>query len=54
MYDAKKDIIRQDAPVQKSADVTESFSFLFEKTSAGFNLSAAWDSVKVSLPIYPL
>jgi hypothetical protein len=54
MYDAKKDIVRQDAPVQKSADVTESFSFLFEKTSAGFNLSAAWDSVKVSLPIYPL
>ena len=52
MYDAKKDIVRQDAPVQKAAEIAESLSFLFEKTSVGFSLSAAWDSVKVSLPIY--
>lgn len=52
MYDSKKDIVRQDAPVQKLADIAESFSFLFEKTPVGFSLSAAWDSVKVSLPIY--
>jgi len=52
MYDAKKDIVRQDAPVQKTVEIAESFSFLFEKTAVGFNLSAAWDSVKVSLPIY--
>jgi hypothetical protein len=52
MYDAKKDIVRQDAPVQRTAEVAESFSFLFEKTPVGFSLSAAWDSVKVSLPIH--
>lgn len=52
MYDAKKDIARQDAPVQKPVPLAESFSFLFEKTTAGFSLSATWDSVKVSLPIY--
>jgi hypothetical protein len=52
MYDAKKDIVRQDAPIQKQQEPAESFSFLFEKIGAGFSLSAAWDTVKVSLPIY--
>lgn len=52
MYDQKKDIVRHDALIQKQAMPTESFSFLFEKQSAGLALTAAWDSVKVSLPIY--
>lgn len=50
-YDVKKDIIRLDAPVQKQPEIAEAFSFLFEKSTAGFNLTAAWDTVRVSLPI---
>ncbi len=52
LYDVKKDIVRQDALIQKQTTPAESFSFIFEKLGAGFSLSAAWDSVKVSLPIY--
>lgn len=52
MYDAKKDLVRQDAVVQKQTEPIETFSFLFEKATSGFTLSATWDSVKVSLPIY--
>jgi hypothetical protein len=52
LYDVKKDIVRQDALIQKQTAPAESFSFIFEKTGGGFSLSAAWDSVKVSLPIY--
>lgn len=51
-YDTKKDIMRMDVPVQKQEQNAESFSLLFEKISGGFNLSALWDDVKVSLPVY--
>ena len=52
MYDPKKDIVRQDAMIQKQTEPTEAFSFVFEKMASGFTLTAAWDSVKVALPIY--
>ncbi len=51
-YDVKKDIVRIDVPVQKQTVIAEYFSLLFEKANGGFALTAAWDDVKVSLPVY--
>jgi len=51
-YDAKKDIVRMDVPALKQTDISEAFGMVFEKTTnGGFNLSALWDDVKVSLPV---
>ncbi len=51
-YDIKKDIVRMDVPVMKQNAITDAFAMVFEKTSnGGFNLSALWDDVKVSLPV---
>ncbi len=51
-YDIKKDIVRMDVPVVKQNSVTEAFAMVFEKAAnGGFNLSALWDDVKVSLPV---
>lgn len=51
-YDLKKDIVRMEVPVQKQTEIAESFSLVFEKSKDGFNLSALWDDVKVTLPVY--
>jgi hypothetical protein len=51
-YDAKKDLLRMDLPVQKQTEIVETFSLLFEKANGCINLTALWDDVKVSLPIY--
>jgi Protein of unknown function (DUF2911) len=50
-YDAKKDIVRMDVPVQKQTDMTEEFVMAFEKAATGANLIVAWEDVKVNLPI---
>jgi hypothetical protein len=50
-YDAKKDVLRTDVSVEKTMDVNESLSMVFEKTMTGCNLVVAWDTIKVSLPI---
>jgi hypothetical protein len=50
-YDAKKDVVRTDVPVQKSEEVIESMSMTFEKTAAGFLLVMGWEQVKVALPV---
>jgi hypothetical protein len=50
-YDAKKDIVRIDAPVQKQTEMTEEFVMAFEKAATGANLIVAWEDVKVNLPI---
>lgn len=50
-YDAKKDIVRTEIPVQKNDAPVESLAMVFEKTTTGINLVIAWDMVKVSLPI---
>ena len=51
-YDSKKDVVRLDVPALKQNEVTEAFVMQFEKTTnGGFNLSAVWDDVKVSLPV---
>jgi Protein of unknown function (DUF2911) len=50
-YDAKKDIVRVEVPLQKTDAVVESLSMMFEKTTDGCNLIIAWDTIKVSLPV---
>jgi hypothetical protein len=50
-YDTKKDVVRIDVPVQRSADMLESLAMVFEKSTTGINLIIAWDMIKVSLPI---
>lgn len=51
-YDEKKDIVRMDVPIQKLTAPAESLSLFFEKSNGGFILSAVWDDLKASLPIY--
>jgi len=50
-YDSKKDVLRTDVPVQKTDEVVESMSMLFEKSATGISLIIAWEQVKVALPI---
>lgn len=50
-YDAKKDLLRTDIPVQKTEDTVESMSMWFDKTVSGTALNIAWEQVKISLPI---
>jgi len=50
-YDSNQDIARVDAPVQKLSDALEAFAMVFEKSGNGFLLTAAWDTMAVSLPI---
>lgn len=50
-YDAKKDVLRADVPVQKNTEILEALSMTFEKANGGFNLVAGWDDVVVRLPM---
>ncbi|TMI98180.1 MAG: DUF2911 domain-containing protein [Bacteroidetes bacterium] len=50
-YDSKKDVLRIDVPVQKTDEVVESMSMLFDKSATGISLIIAWEQMKVSLPI---
>ena len=51
-YDAGKDVVNVDVPVQKISESVEAFSLIFEKgTNNGCLLTAAWEDVAVSLPI---
>ena len=50
-YDSKKDVLRTDVPVEKTDEVVESMSMLFEKSATGVSLIIAWEQVKVTLPI---
>jgi hypothetical protein len=50
-YDAKKDVMRTEVAVQKTAEPIESLSMVFEKTFTGANLVIAWDNVKVAVPM---
>lgn len=50
-YDTKKDVLRVDVPVQKTAETVEAFTMGFNKTAAGADLVMAWDDVSVTLPI---
>lgn len=51
-YDATKDVVRIDCPVIKTADITESFTMVFEKvTDKSIHLVMDWDDVMVKMPI---
>jgi len=51
-YDAKKDVLRVDVPVQKNTEMLEALTMTFEKTNGTtFNLVAGWDDVVVRLPM---
>ena len=50
-YDAKKDVLRTEVPVQKTTESVESLSMMFDKTFTGANLVVAWDNVKVAVPL---
>ena len=49
-YDEKKDVLRMEVPVQKSTTIAEAFSILFSKSSAGADMTIAWDNVMVTVP----
>lgn len=50
-YDEKKDVLRVDLPVQKASTVAEAFSLTFAKSSAGADMTMAWDEAMVTMPI---
>lgn len=50
-YNEKLDVVRVDVPVEKLTEPQEYFSMFFKKNNNQLFLTAAWDSVKVSLPI---
>ena len=50
-YDAKKDLVRVDVPVEKADEIVEAMAIVFEKSAGGANLVMAWEQVKVTLPI---
>lgn len=50
-YNAAKDVVRVDVPVQKTTDTIESLSMAFEKSSDKMNLVISWENIKTALPI---
>ena len=50
-YDQKKDVLRIEVKTEKQADITESYSMYFEKSTEGANLFVVWDNIKATLPI---
>jgi hypothetical protein len=50
-YDATKDVVRVNVPVQKAAEAVEAFTMTFAKSTSGADLVIAWDNVMVTLPI---
>lgn len=48
-YDPKKDVLRVDIKVEKTTDVSEAFTMVFEKANTGANLIMAWDDIKAKL-----
>lgn len=49
-YDIKKDVARKEVTIQKNETPLESLGMGFEKTTTGFNLVIAWDTVKAIVP----
>lgn len=50
-YNAKKDVVRTDVPIQKNDTPIESLAMGFEKTTLGCNLVIGWDNIRVAVPI---
>jgi Protein of unknown function (DUF2911) len=51
-YDEKKNVAKCEVTVEQNTEVTEAFAMAFEKGNGCINLVIAWDTVKVTLPIY--
>jgi hypothetical protein len=49
-YDEKKDALRVDVPVQKSAAPVDPFSIMFSKSASGADMVIAWDNAMVTVP----
>lgn len=52
-YSADKDVARVDVPVEKTTELVESFTLVFEKVNTDIHLIVAWENVKLALPITP-
>jgi hypothetical protein len=50
-YDAAKDVVRAEAPVQKISETVESLAMTFEKENGNINLIVAWENIRATLPI---
>jgi hypothetical protein len=50
-YNPKKDVLRTEVPVQKTAEPVEAFTMYFENRGDGALLNILWDRVRVSVPI---
>lgn len=50
-YNAKKDVLRTDVPVQKQSESLEALCIQFEKTLSGIALVMSWDDCFTKLPI---
>jgi hypothetical protein len=50
-YDAKKDVVRIEVPVEKTEEIAEAMAMVFEKSITGINLIMGWEQVRISLPI---
>ncbi|GAB4395540.1 MAG: DUF2911 domain-containing protein [Microscillaceae bacterium] len=46
-----KDVLRVSLPVERSADIYEAFTMMFEETRKGADLVLVWDQTKIILPI---
>jgi hypothetical protein len=50
-YDPKKDSLRVDLIPEKTEEIVEALSIVFEKSGPAVNLVIAWDQLKATLPI---
>ena len=50
-YNAKKDLVRVEVPVQKTELSLDTLAMAFEKSNGGASLIIAWENIKVTLPI---
>ena len=50
-YEAIKDVLRVEVPVQKTSEIAEAFYIYLDKMQNGFSMNAGWDDVKITLPI---
>ena len=50
-YQASKDVLRIDEPVEKTTNIAEAFFIYFKKTTKGFSMVSGWDNIHVTLPI---
>jgi hypothetical protein len=49
-YDTKKDLVRIDCKIEKTAEITEALTIYFESIKSGANIVIMWDNDKASFP----